>query len=298
MLNRVLCLISLSVCLVLPTRADQHRIGLDPLPVGIYQDVWLDLERFTQGAQAIEVTEFRGDGMRREVAEAILFQQALRRGGFEKPIKLVILEGVGYTRYQLMVAKGTFVAGVQPIWGARQEPHPKDLTQSTAIVREGEFLVGVYAREGHPFTRNRPSLAQVLDLQMTVGANWHVDRQLLETVGWRYTPAPYWDDVLRMLEMNRVDAVLAPFQPHQGMAFQTARGTLYPVLGFKVSFQGTRHYPVSKKHPEARALLEALDQGILAMHRDGSLKRAYTEAGFFNPDTDQWQDVRLVKRVD
>ena len=65
--------------------------------------------------------------------------------------------------------------------------------------------------------------------------------------------------------------------------------TLVP--GIKVSFPGTRHFMVSKKHPLGAKVYAALERGLVVLRERGVISMAYRECGFFNEEYAGWTDL-------
>jgi hypothetical protein len=63
---------------------------------------------------------------------------------------------------------------------------------------------------------------------------------------------------------------------------------LVPIKGIKIAFAGSRHWPVSRKHPQGQAFYEAMERGLSYMEAHGIIQQAYLECGFFHPDIAKW----------
>ncbi len=51
---------------------------------------------------------------------------------------------------------------------------------------------------------------------------------------------------------------------------------------------GSRHWPVSQKHPYGAEFHTALSKGIALLREQGTIERAYRECGFFRASVDNW----------
>jgi hypothetical protein len=91
-----------------------------------------------------------------------------------------------------------------------------------------------------------------------------------------------------MIEAGRADITLAPFQQNEGMMVDISGIKLVPIKGIKIAFAGSRHWPVSRKHPQGQAFYDAMERGLTYMETHGIIQQAYLECGFFHPDVVNW----------
>lgn len=91
-----------------------------------------------------------------------------------------------------------------------------------------------------------------------------------------------------MIEAGRADITLAPFQSTPDMSIKVGATMLYPIIGIKIAFAGSRHWPVSRKHPEGKAFYEALERGLTELESKGTIQQAYRECGVFHPEVEHW----------
>jgi hypothetical protein len=56
----------------------------------------------------------------------------------------------------------------------------------------------------------------------------------------------------------------------------------------KVVFEGSRHFVISRKHPLGASTYSALETGLAKLRDNGTITRAYTEAGVFNERSKDW----------
>ena len=55
------------------------------------------------------------------------------------------------------------------------------------------------------------------------------------------------------------------------------------VPGIALTFNDSRHFVVSKNHPDGRAAFDALQKGLSILASKNRIKQAYIEAGFIPP---------------
>lgn len=258
--------------------------------VAVPQDVWEDHRSFLNGRHPHEVTFYGGPAARRDVIELVLVQQALRLGGWREGLFPLTLPTDARLLHE--VAVGHAVLGGTTYWLedlVREAPH---LVASSAWVEEGEFEVGIYVRPDNRRALAMRSGQELRSLSAVSCRDWRVDWRTLSALGLKaLLHAPSWDSMPAMLAAGRADFLLAPFQPHADMSLSVGSVRLVPVPGLKVRLAGTRHVPLSRRAPLFEAVRACLESGLGQMRTRGVIRRAYTEAGFFNPRVAGWTVV-------
>lgn len=92
-----------------------------------------------------------------------------------------------------------------------------------------------------------------------------------------------------MVVADRADITLAPFQSNSDMKVHVDDLEPVPIPGVNVSLPGSRHWPISKKHPRGEEIHTALEKGISVLQQNNVIQRAYEEGGFFHPAVKEWK---------
>ena len=100
-----------------------------------------------------------------------------------------------------------------------------------------------------------------------------------------------------MVVGRRADITLAPFQSNPEMKVLVGNLELIPIQGIKISLPGSRHWVISKKHPESAAIEAALIRGMAVLETNKTIQRAYEESGFFHPDVKEWTLINPPSNV-
>lgn len=264
-------------------RADDNQ----PVPIGLLPDIKRDYQLFLAGRTPEEITYFGGPHARRDVAELILLQQALKLGGFKRPIIFVNEEN--YFRSIRNVVEGKTLSISGTIWLQDLDQVKESVFISPPIVRDGEFQVGIYTSPHNQLALGSKSLADLTQLRAVTSRQWKPDLQTLQTLGFHkimYTPN--WINMARMLNVGRVDITLAPFGMAPNLSIQVDGIELIPIPGIKMVIAGSRHWPISQKHPYGSEFSEALTKGVVSLREAGTIERAYRESGFFHPEVASW----------
>lgn len=259
------------------------------VPIAYGEDNIADFKQFIGNRPITNINDYKGKYSRRDVVEAAVFVQALRAGGFEKPIELV---PVGtYRRILKELINGQIAATVQSNWG-EDVLKQSALLNSDALVREGEFVVGFYTHMDNINALSARNLRDLQELSAVSNRQWQSDWRELNRLGLKsLIHVTEWENMVKMVTSRRVDFVLAPFQPPEDfhLEFQDIRLEVIPNLKFQLP--GTRHWSFSKKHPEGRNMFEAISKGIKILRQKGQIRQAYLESGFFDPRVEDWKVI-------
>ena len=262
------------------------------LRVAVTEDIAEDYQRFIDDRLLEQIRFYGGEGARRDVIELVLLQQALSAGGFTGKIEIVREQTYRRTLHQL--ASGDLISSGALVWREDLLPLADNLYITQAIVEDGEFEVGLYttADNTEVLARSPNSLHQ---LRIVTSPDWKTDQKTLENLGFEHILLTNtWLSMVRMLAAQRADLTLAPFQIGAEMAIKAEGITLIPVPGVKVKLQGSRHWAVSKAHPEGAAFFTALERGIVALDAAGIIDQAYRECGFFNTRIRHWPSLAVA----
>ncbi|MDQ8036372.1 MAG: hypothetical protein REI12_03055 [Pedobacter sp.] len=256
--------------------------------VVVARDVYTDYQRFVGQRDPLSLKNFAGPFSRRDVVELVLMQQALERGGANRPLRFILTDSEGRTLKALINGEAD-ISGASS-WKSSTAKHDRQLLLSRPLIREGHFMAGLYFPEGHPALKILATQPQEIRRYTAVCADsWTPDLLTLKALGSPVLKTENWESMLGMLKKQRADFVLAPFQPTAGLRLEAGDMVLTPVPGVKVSLEGSRHFLVWRKGLEAEALLKALDQGLAALEHEGTIQRAYRESGFDNTALQNWR---------
>jgi hypothetical protein len=252
------------------------------------KDVYSDYLAFIGDRDPLDITYYGGANARRDVIEVVLTLQALAIGGSIYTIDFKEVES--YARQLAEVSAGRSALTMTTIWESDANSHSFSVYSSDALVDSTEFIAGFYVNESNHKALQSKTLQDLQQLTVVCNASWRRDWDLLHSLmpPDNIYKSVIWSSMVKMVHFNRVDFVLAPFQrtPDMALVFEDIR--LLPIPGIKVSLNESRHSIISKKHPLGRELFDYFNRGLALMKQRGILKKAYTEAGFFNEKVDTW----------
>lgn len=269
------------------TLIPHSSIAEQTIVAAVDEDIIADYQLFVGERDPLLIDYFGGPGARRDVIEIVLLQQALALGGFKE--KVTLRPENSYLRVLKLVADGHVALPGALMWREDIKPYASHLFKTKAIVKEGEFIAGLYTRADNQRALQANTLEKVSHLSAASNNHWNADVKTLTSLGIRKIQfSTYWVQIVRMVVANRADVTLAPFQVNPDMKVMVDGLELVPIRGIKVALPGSRHWPVSKKHPKGKAIFDALVRGIEELEKKNIIQRAYEECGFFHPQVKDW----------
>lgn len=278
----MLCLLSSAWAI-----APAYSFADDAVVIAVNEDILPDYQRFLHRRDPKDIHQYSGEGARRDVIELVLLMQAVRLGGFTLPIELRAEQS--YLRTLRDIAEGRFITSAGLAWKADIDMMQQAYLTTRPLIKQGEFVVGLYTTLKNQKALSSLTPVTMTELNVVTNSQWKSDVQTLEDLGFKHiTYSPNWVNMARMIEAGRADITLAPFQASANMSILVGDVSLYPLKGIKVAISGSRHWPISRKHPQGDAFYQALERGIIQMETKGIIQKAYRECGFFHPDVAQW----------
>ncbi|WP_221074987.1 hypothetical protein [Agarivorans aestuarii] len=256
------------------------------VPSNVYQDYLL----FLAGRDPAAIQDFSGAHSRRDVVEVALFVQALRLGGWKEPIYFSEVDS--YQRTMRLLSHGDVVASATTMFTSDISAHPS-LLQTQPVVEQGEFEVGLYLKDSSPLLQQSSlTLDQIKALKVVSNKQWSVDWSTLEVLGFNQRMhTTKWQSQVKMVDVGRADALLAPFQASEDMSLQTFGVTLKPLPGIKLGLQDSRRFVISRSAVDNRRVFLALEMGLTELKRRGVITQAYQQSGFLQSKVADWQLV-------
>lgn len=277
----------ISVAVALIFTIPQMVIASPTIVAAVDEDIITDYHLFVGERDPLLIDFFGGPGARRDVIEIILLQQALALGGFEA--KVTLRPENSYLRILKLVADGHVALSGALMWREDIKPYSTHLFKTKAIVKEGEFIAGLYTRSDNQRALQANTIEKIRKLSAASNNHWNADVKTLHELGIKKIHfSTYWVQIVRMVVANRADVTLAPFQVNPDMKVMVDGLELVPIPGIKVALPGSRHWPISKKHPKGKEIFDALVRGIDELEKKNVIQRAYEECGFFHPEVNDW----------
>jgi hypothetical protein len=247
------------------------------------KDVLSDYQKLVGKRNLNDIRNYSGEGSRRDTVELILFQQALQLGGLREAIRFSAIDN--YARNIIEVEAGHATALGTTVWAA--DTSPNKATLSAPTIREGEYQVGFYTTE-HNQKVLQANFKQLQKLTAISNTAWKNDIQILEQLGIsKIESAPTYIQIVKMLNAGRGDFMMASFKGKSDLSIDVEGIRLLPIQGMKIAMPGSRHFLVANT-AQGQQVLTALNIGLAQLRKEGRIRRAYTDAGFFNPKVERW----------
>lgn len=256
------------------------------ITVGIQERIYERYNKLLENRDPLLIDDFTG--LDRDIVEVVIIQQALSRTRF-KVYRFIPVPTV--KRLKKEVETGRIDLSANTDWGS--DLNKMDLLESIKIVDYGEFEVGVYVLEGREELQNITSLEEIRTLKFVSSRQWVVDWNTLESLGIDViVDNPKWSGMIKMIQNRRVDALLAPFQSREDLKIIYDEGNLLPIKGIKIGLNDYRSFYLSKNTSFSRELSKELGRVLEDFIESGYIRRAYTEAGFYNIDVNNWSLIK------
>lgn len=247
-------------------------------------------QNWTGATPWAEIKNYKNGNATRPVIDLLLQLQALRAGGLDFDFELV--RTLTYEQAKIAVIEGRAQLTAETIWDSEISEHPQALLKSETILRDGDFVKGVY---GLPTNQALMKISSVEELRKHAGAvvsTWSLDVKTLENMkpaNIVQTATP--DLAYAAIKKGQADFTLAEFSSSPDLSSESGGARLVPVPNCKVAISGSRSWVISTKSPDAEAIQKALAAGIKVLRENGTIDRAYRESGFFNPRVADWKRI-------
>ena len=250
-----------------------------------------DFHAFVGGRNILAIDNYGGAHSGREVAELVLLHQALYLGGYRGQIKYIAQE-VDYLRSLNLIGDGHAVVYGATVWHENVSSNDAPFWVTKPLVRNGEFVVGLYTTANNSQALAVSSLADLQPLRAVSNIHWDTDWRSLQTLQLTQVySVRNWASMARMVRAQRADFTLAPFRSTPKRVINSNDFELTPIPNVSVALAGSRHWVVSKAHPQGREVFDYLSRGLVGLRSQGSVVKAYRDSGFFQPKGDFWPAI-------
>lgn len=254
----------------------------EEIPVYIRDDVYEDYLKFLDGRPVLSIVEFRGNTMRRDVADMVLLQQALALGGFTK--NFYYQPGKFNFRNTKMLENGDSLLSFDTYWLNDAKALSGKVYISEPVVRRGEYLAGIYTSPENKAVLQVQTLDDLRTFTAVSTPKWRTDWETMQALPLKeLIREDEWLSQARMVHMRWVDFMLMPFFHDEHGLYQLEQIRLQVVPGVAILLNDSRHFVISKAHPDGRAANEALNKGLRILRENGRIEQLYRQAGFMLP---------------
>jgi hypothetical protein len=249
-----------------------------------------DYENWTTSYSWSDIQSFKNANASRPVVDLVLELQALKAGGLDFDFELVRLPT--HELAKMAVIEGNADLAAETTWGDEIDANADKLFRTDAVIRDGEFVKGIYVLPGD---LERLKISSLDDLRGHVGAvvsTWAHDAKCMDDMKLKGVVKTVTPEIAFLqIQKHSADFTLAEFSSSPDMHVELRGVVLVPVPKRTVAIRGSRSWIVSKSSPDAEAVFKALEAGTIALRNNGTIERAYKESGFMNPRVSDWERI-------
>jgi hypothetical protein len=226
-----------------------------------------------------------------QVIDTILISKALTLGGMDADLEFTKIPNS--ERERAMVLAGDVAIAGTSQWDWWADENKDVIYKSDVVVPNGSFEKGLYTTEARVNSIVLNSTADLANVICVTNKIWRVDWTTLSRLHFKHLDAaPNTETMFKMVNGGHADLTIQSFSGLPDMSITVSGITLYPIKGWKVLLDGSRHYVVSKKNPHGARVFEALQKGLSVMKQTDEVARALTESGFFNVNVKNWKSIQ------
>ncbi len=256
-----------------------HASSNDVL-IYIRDDVYLDYQNFIGKKDVLTIKDFSGKKVRRDVVDMVIAQQALQLGGFVYEFSYA--PGKVNFRNTKMLQNGDLLISFDSYWKSDAQALADKLYISVPVIRNGEYVAGIYTSPYNQKVLQIKALDDLKNLTSISTPKWRTDWQTLQSLNLKeLIKENSWLSMTRMVNLQWVDFMLMPFNNTPDQSFTMEKIHLVPVQNIAIVLKDSRHFVISKAHPQGEAAFIAINKGLKILREQGAIIKAYTEAGFF-----------------
>lgn len=290
---RLLFLSFILIFFLMPTFAVAQPVKV---PITIETDIYQLAQKVIAGREILDINDFSGPNIPRDVVEFILIQKALALGGSK--IEFSFTVGNYDARNIKLLQSGLLLINFDSMWLSHISGFGKDVYISEPIIRKGEYWAGLYTALGNDKALATKNLSDFRRLSVISNKNWYVDWQTLNQLKPKsLIHDEEWLSMAKLVSLQWVDIMLAPFTESYPFRYSGGGYQIIAIDGVKIALNDSRHFIISKKHPYGKETYLALQRGLKILRQRGTITKAFQQSGFFNKRVKNWHIINegLIK---
>ncbi|MCF2858993.1 hypothetical protein L1286_16030 [Pseudoalteromonas sp. SMS1] len=261
------------------------------IDIYIRDDVYVNYTSLLNGRSPLEVNDFGSQFVRRDVVDMVLLHKALLLGGFDKPFRY--RPGNVNFRNSNLLDQGKQLLSFDTYWLEEAQQKEDKLFISEPVVRKGEFYAGIYHARDNRRVQYIASLEDLRGLTAVSSNRWPVDWNTLNDLPLKeLVNEPNWAAQAQMVNKQWVDFMLIHLIPSAKNDFQLETIDLVSHSKWVVLLDSSRHFVVSRLHPEGERAFMALQRGLKKLRLQGKIVDAYRQAGLI-PDMTKYKQLNV-----
>ncbi|WP_286235217.1 hypothetical protein [Thalassotalea sediminis] len=257
-----------------------NTVTAEEIIISIRDDVYVDYKQFLNGRNVLQVQDFSGKTIRRDVVDMIIAQQALKLGGFEHTFHYS--PGKLNFRNTKMIQQGKLLISFDSYWLSDALALQENVYISKPVIKRGEYVAGIYTSPKNKAVLSIRTLEDLKRFTATSTPKWRTDWKTLQDLPIKeLIREDEWLSQARLVNIQWVDFMLMAFHSTPDKSFTLENIYLVPVEGVGVMLDDSRHFVISKNHPLGAHALKAMNKGLAILRKQKLIAKAYLQAGFF-----------------
>lgn len=229
--------------------------------------------------------------------ELVVLCKALNYGGLAATLKFE--SAANYSRALLDVKKGNVVMPAATSWA--DDIDEMHLYKTDPIFAPTEFVKGIFTtpklkdeierKIAQAVRQGKTPLSVFQSYSFISNKLWQEDWQIIKKLQFpAATTAKINTSICKIIEAQRVSLYLGELimLGINRWGFPCDNIQLVPIEGFKIEFNSSRHYAVSKQHPNGELIFNALQRGIKKMRDTGEMQQAHFPIAANKATIDSW----------
>jgi len=285
--------IIIAAFILLVTAFEASSNVVEDVVIFIRDDVYDDYSRFLNGRKPIEVKDFSGAYIRRDVVDMIIAQQALSLGGFNKSFRYH--KGNANYRNTKLLEDGQLLLSFDSVWSVDAKQLAEYVYISDPVIRNGEYFAGIFTSPNNKKALQLKQFADFKQLTAVSTPRWQTDWQTLSALPLKeLLREDEWLGQVRTVSMQWVDFMMMPLMPSLNNRYSLENIELVAVPNVVLQLNDSRHFIISKKHPDGKAAFAAIQKGLQQLRNSSAIEKAYREAGFI-PDLNDYTVINKAR---
>lgn len=263
-----------------------------PVRISLQKDTLNSLDRLRAffNCELHEIKAIPPGRFSRPEADVIIIAKALHLGGLRSPLKFTPACNARRETEEVALGRAVMAGQQFDTTTLRHTDYAKAFYVSTAITRPGEFQKGFYCLDTNKAVLGMKTVGELA--QKTTGAiglHWENDLRILNDMGIRnLLRVPKFECIIKMIGIGRADWVPLEISASEDLSMTLHGHRLVPIPGIKFSLIDSRHFLVSRRHPDGKRVFTALQKGLAELRRQGFIRDALVATGFFSDKTAGW----------
>jgi hypothetical protein len=240
-------------------------------------------EKWLGNRKCSNIKSYQNDYATKASMQIMIICKALQLGGFNATLSFNSMPN--YSRSLYEAHKGTITLPGDSIW--QSQISQKHFYTAPPIFAQGEFQKGFFAlpdkrKEIEQMINTNKSkgiapLQTLRDYIVITSKNWIFDQAAIQDLGLTYISTTKTENMCNMIKYGRGDLYFGELIMigNKNIVFNCNGLILEAIEGIKAAFTETRHFVVSKSHPNSKEIYEALDKGLTILRASGEIEEAF-----------------------